>query len=107
MNAGRKPIVILLGMHRSGTSLAMSMLNALGVECGEALIPAGPGNPAGFWEHSAIVAAQEDLLAGMDRMWHGPRGTHPFRVSQGLGRLGRCGLFISVVHVALTFHYGK
>ena len=75
---GGKPVVVLLGMHRSGTSLSMSMLHALGVECGGSLIPAGPGNETGFWEHAGIVAAQEDLLAAIGRVWHGPNGTHPY-----------------------------
>lgn len=75
--ADLRKVVVLLGMHRSGTSLTMSMLHSLGVDCGGSLIPAGPGNEAGFWEHAGIVAVQEDLLAALGRVWHGPAGTHP------------------------------
>lgn len=75
--AGKTPVVVVLGMHRSGTSLGMSVLSALGVDCGEDLIPAGRSNPAGFWEHAEIVAVQEKLLARIDRVWHGPHGTFP------------------------------
>lgn len=64
-------------MHRSGTSVGMSVLSSLGVACGEDLIPAGRSNVAGFWEHSEIVAVQEKLLARIDRVWHGPHGTFP------------------------------
>jgi len=71
------PIVVVLGMHRSGTSVGMSVLSALGVACGEDLIPAGRSNPAGFWEHAEIVAVQERLLARLDRVWHGSHGTFP------------------------------
>jgi hypothetical protein len=70
-----RTIIVLLGMHRSGTSLTMSVLNALGVNCGDRLIPGGRGNENGFWEHGAIVAAHERLLVDLDRVWHGPKGS--------------------------------
>ena len=73
----KTPVVSVLGMHRSGTSAGMNVLSALGVACGEDLIPAGRSNLAGFWEHAEIVAIQEKLLAHLDRVWHGPRGTFP------------------------------
>lgn len=74
---GKTPVVVVLGMHRSGTSVGMSVLSSLGVACGEDLIPAGRSNVVGFWEHAEIVAAQEKLLARIDRVWHGPHGTFP------------------------------
>ncbi len=78
MNGTAKtPVVVVLGMHRSGTSVGMSVLSSLGVDCGEDLIPAGRSNLAGFWEHADIVAVQEKLLAKLDRVWHGPHGTFP------------------------------
>lgn len=75
--ASKTPVVVVLGMHRSGTSVGMSVLSSLGVDCGEDLIPAGRSNLAGFWEHAEIVAVQEKLLARIDRVWHGPHGTFP------------------------------
>jgi hypothetical protein len=71
------PVVTALGMHRSGTSLGMSVLSALGIACGEDLIAPGRSNPAGFWEHAEIVEVQERLLARLGRVWHGTRGTWP------------------------------
>jgi len=71
------PVVVVLGMHRSGTSVGMSVLSALGVACGQDLVPPGRSNLAGFWEHAEIVAVQERLLARLDRVWHGPHGTFP------------------------------
>lgn len=73
-----RKVIVLLGMHRSGTSLAMSMLASLGVVCGKDLIPAARSNEAGFWEHAGIVTQHERLLSRMGRVWHGPKGTHPF-----------------------------
>lgn len=55
----------------------MNVLSALGVACGDDLVPAGRSNVAGFWEHAEIVAIQEHLLARLGRVWHGPQGTFP------------------------------
>ena len=58
------PVALLaLGMHRSGTSAFTRVLNLHGVALGENLMPAGPDNPSGFWEHADVVAVHERLLA--------------------------------------------
>src|SRR5690349_12543379 len=77
MTEGKRSVFVLLGMHRSGTSVTMSVLNALGVRCGDNLIPAGRGNETGFWEHAGIVTVHERLLADLNRVWHGPTGSYP------------------------------
>ena len=51
-------IVVLLGMHRSGTSLTASILEALGVDFGSDFIPANENNPKGYFENAAITRAQ-------------------------------------------------
>ena len=69
-----RPVALLvLGMHRSGTSALTRVLNLLGVELGDDLMPPGPDNPSGFWEHQGIVAVHEQLLAALDRRWDDPR----------------------------------
>jgi hypothetical protein len=58
--------VCVLGAPRSGTSLTTRILNILGVDLGaegELMAPAEANNAAGFWEHDAIAALNEDLLA--------------------------------------------
>ena len=50
-----KELVVVLGVHRSGTSLAAQVLNALGVRFGDKLIPGRSDNPAGFFEHREIL----------------------------------------------------
>ncbi len=69
-----KPIAVLvLGMHRSGTSALTRVLNLLGAELGDDLMPAGPDNPSGFWEHNGVVSAHERLLLALGRSWDDPR----------------------------------
>ena len=52
-----KPVaVVVLGMHRSGTSALTRMLNVLGAELGNNLMPpAKCNNDLGFWEHQLVV----------------------------------------------------
>lgn len=51
----KKHIFIVLGMPRSGTSAITRSLQALGVDLGEALLPADPRNAKGFFEDSDIL----------------------------------------------------
>ncbi len=54
MRATGQRVIVLLGMHRSGTSPITRGLKALGVELGEDLLPSAPENPTGFWEDAAV-----------------------------------------------------
>lgn len=65
--------VLVLGMHRSGTSAATGALRAFGFELGDDLMPAAPDNPKGFWEHAGVVAIHQRLLHALDRDWNDPR----------------------------------
>lgn len=72
----RHPILVL-GMHRSGTSAATRVLNLLGVDLGSRLMPAGPDNPTGFWEHQDVVDLHEQLLAAFGMAWDDVRALPP------------------------------
>ena len=54
-------IVVLLGMHRSGTSLTASIMQAIGVDFGSDFIAANENNPKGYFENAAITRAQVSL----------------------------------------------
>src|SRR6185369_6162859 len=62
VNTHRRGIVVVLGMHRSGTSAVTRSLQTLGVWLGENLLTAGFDNPKGFWEDRDCVAINEELL---------------------------------------------
>ena len=63
--------VIVLGMHRSGTSAAMYALRQLGVSVGptDSLMPPTTQNPGGYWEQWPIVKAHERLLNQWGLRW--------------------------------------
>lgn len=61
--------ILVLGMHRSGTSALAGMLQRLGAAFGERLMAASPDNPRGYWEHTDLVAIHNRLLAAIGRTW--------------------------------------
>ncbi len=66
--------ILVLGMHRSGTSAVTRVLNLLGADLGQRLMPPMPGsNEKGFWENLDAVDIDERLLAGIGRSWHDVR----------------------------------
>ncbi len=66
--------IVVLGMHRSGTSLVSRMLEAGGVYFGapEDLAPPATDNVRGFWEHLGIRAVNDALLARLGGDWRCP-----------------------------------
>lgn len=50
-----EPPLLVVGMHRSGTSMVGGMLSAAGVSLGEELIPADGANARGYFEDAAVV----------------------------------------------------
>ena len=71
--SGNQSLLIVTGMHRSGTSALCAALAACGVSFGERLIEAMAGvNDEGFWEDARVVALNEQLLALTDSTWYAP-----------------------------------
>ena len=70
-------VVAIVGMHRSGTSLAANAARRLGVETGQELLEANDFNQEGYWEDAYIVRQHEQLLASLGRPWGAGRGTLP------------------------------
>ena len=68
---GRQHLIVVLGMHRSGTSAMTRGLGVAGVSLGDVLMPPEPGvNDKGFWEDLDIVRFNETLLMTCGRVWH-------------------------------------
>ena len=74
MNTANAPTCILvLGMHRAGTSAFTRLLSLHGVELGQELLDPAADNPKGFWEPRKVVLLHEQLLAALQRTWTDPR----------------------------------
>jgi hypothetical protein len=66
----QKHLIVVLGMHRSGTSLITRGLQVLGVSLGDRLLPVAGDNPRGFWEDLEVNALNIALLQALGHDWH-------------------------------------
>ncbi|MGB7975292.1 MAG: hypothetical protein WCF81_13310 [Roseiarcus sp.] len=64
-----KILVVVLGMHRSGTSSAAGALVRLGAAAPRHLMPPSADNERGFWESSVIVDLNDAVLAAGGSDW--------------------------------------
>jgi hypothetical protein len=65
----KRVALVVLGMHRSGTSALTRVLNLLGAELSGDLLPANAGNPLGYWESAEGVALHDSVLAELGSSW--------------------------------------
>ena len=69
VSAGTKAIIVL-AMHRSGSSALTRVLNLHGAQISNNLMPGEPGNnETGFWESSDIFSIHEEILASAGAAW--------------------------------------
>ena len=67
-----KPFVLVIGMHRSGTSLAMQALEKLNVGFGGQLLAGDKFNRNGYFEAPECIAFHDDILAELGQTWGSP-----------------------------------
>jgi hypothetical protein len=65
--------VLVLGMHRSGTSMLSGLVGHLGAALPASPMPPTDFNPAGFFESEAISKRNEALLRELGQRWFDPR----------------------------------
>lgn len=75
-----KSAVLVLGMHRSGTSSVAGTLIRLGGTAPRNLLPPQADNPRGFWESSVLVALNEEILAAAGSDWRDWREFDPKQI---------------------------
>jgi GT2 family glycosyltransferase/glycosyltransferase involved in cell wall biosynthesis len=61
--------VLILGMHRSGTSALAGAIGLAGVDLGPNLTPGREDNPRGFFEHDEIWRLHQRLLEELGSDW--------------------------------------
>ena len=67
-----KKCVLILGMHRSGTSAISGALNAIGVDFGKELAEASYDNPIGYFENNRIQDLNDLILKELGVSWDYP-----------------------------------
>jgi hypothetical protein len=68
--AQRRTCLVVLGMHRSGTSAVTRVLGILGAALPHHVMAAAPSNETGHWEPQKLVEFHEELLAELGSAWH-------------------------------------
>ena len=64
-------LIVVLGPHRSGTSVITRGLQVMGVELGKKLMPPVEGNnDKGFWEDTDINSLNIEMLNSLNSDWH-------------------------------------
>jgi len=64
-----KKFIVVIGMHRSGTSIVMNALACLGVSLGDNLLPPGVDNPKGFFEDRSVNDLNIEMLEVIGKTW--------------------------------------
>ena len=80
--------VLVLGMHRSGTSVAARLVHVLGLSVSTDQIGPTSWNPRGLWESRSLIRVNDRLLAESGHTWWYPPPDEPryFQVMRGLNR---------------------
>lgn len=69
-SAARRRLLIVVGMHRSGTSATTGALQCLGVALGNQLYAGHQDiNPKGYFEHSGIADTNDEALLAIGSSW--------------------------------------
>ena len=76
--AARKDAVVVLGMHRSGTSAMSRVLSLAGAQLPSSLMIATPSNPVGHWEPQDVADFNDRLFAELDSNWSDTFGPREF-----------------------------
>jgi hypothetical protein len=66
--------VLVLGMHRSGTSAVAGALHLLGVQPPKFMIPAAADNPSGFFEAFSVLGVNDWILHASGSTWYDSLG---------------------------------
>jgi len=62
-------VIVILGMHRSGTSVIANVVRILGVDMGKKFIKPDWANETGYWEDIDFVMQNKKILKDMGGNW--------------------------------------
>ena len=71
-------VVLVIGMHRSGTSLTTAVLQGLGAALSEDLVEHNEFNANGYFESRAVMELHDRILATLGSSWRTPITSKPF-----------------------------
>jgi hypothetical protein len=75
----QRTCLLVLGMHRSGTSAITRILNLMGAELPKQMVGAKLGNESGHWEPEQLVLLHDQMLTEVGSSW---RDLRPLDLAQ-------------------------
>ena len=72
-----RDVVVVLGVHRSGSSLCTNVLQEFGAYLGEDLLPPNEFNERGYFESLETLLINDAILAALKRPWESLFGREP------------------------------
>lgn len=76
-----KKVILILGMHRSGTSAVTRLMNMLGAGLPKTMLGQNDGNESGHWESKAIIDQHDEMLSELESGWQDWRIIDPKVIS--------------------------
>jgi hypothetical protein len=76
LSLSKNEVTVVLGMHRSGTSLTSHLLSLLGLDMADEISP-DANNPRGHWERWEIVAMNSEVLHYLGQDFYDPGHARP------------------------------
>jgi hypothetical protein len=80
----RKRVILIAGMHRSGTSMLTRLLNLHGAYLPLEMLYTDTFNERGYWESFEVQRLNGELLLLGDSAWHDTRGFSTSRQSDDI-----------------------
>jgi hypothetical protein len=68
-SSSARKCLIVLGMHRSGTSSLTGALHLTGLDIGKSIMPPADENPKGFFENLSLSAINDKILEELFNFW--------------------------------------
>jgi hypothetical protein len=82
----RKIAILVLGMHRSGTSSIAGVVAKLGAQAPNNLLPSAPDNERGYFESKSFMDLNDEILASAGTRWDDWRAFNPRWLSSPVAR---------------------
>jgi predicted O-methyltransferase YrrM len=73
----KQAAILVVGVHRSGTSCLAHLLHVLGAKLPAQVIGPGHGNSLGHWEPMRLMRINKEILSAIGRTWYDPRPIPP------------------------------
>src|SRR5262245_12867556 len=77
MSKSSRCAMLVLGMHRSGTSAVTRFISMLGADLPKNLMRANAFNEKGYWESDEIVAINDNILKAAGSSWDDWKAIRP------------------------------